>query len=69
MGFNSRLEVLKKLHFAGVAEIQEAVTDKLKKIQEEEFSASFQKMHDRTKASIYCNGAYFEFKMLCIFHR
>jgi len=28
---------LKGLHFAGVAEIQEAVTDELKKVQKEEF--------------------------------
>jgi len=35
---------LKGLHFAGVAEIQEAVTDELKKVQKEEFSAAFQKL-------------------------
>jgi hypothetical protein len=35
---------LKGLHFADVAEIQEAVTDELKKVQKEEFSAAFQKM-------------------------
>jgi len=38
---------LKELHFEGVAEIQEAVTDSLKKVQKEEFSAAFQKMYDR----------------------
>jgi hypothetical protein len=32
---------VKGLHFADVAEIQEAVTDELKKIQKEEFSAVF----------------------------
>ena len=32
---------LKGLHFADVFEIQEAVTDKLKKVQKEEFSAAF----------------------------
>jgi hypothetical protein len=32
---------LKVLHFADVAEIQEAVNDKLKKVQKEEFSAAF----------------------------
>jgi hypothetical protein len=35
---------LKGLHFTDVAEIQEAVTDVLKKVQKEEFSAAFQKM-------------------------
>ena len=38
---------LKGLHFVGVAEIQEAVTDELKKVQKEEFSAAFQKLYDR----------------------
>jgi hypothetical protein len=32
---------LKGLHFADVAEIQEATTDELKKVQREEFSAAF----------------------------
>jgi histone-lysine N-methyltransferase SETMAR len=50
---------LKGLHFAEVAEIQEAVTDELK-VQKEEFSAAFQKLYDRAKACIYANGAYFE---------
>jgi len=44
---------LKGLHFADVAEIQEAVTDELKKVQKEEFSAAFQKLYDRAKACIY----------------
>jgi len=35
---------LKGLHFADVVEIQEAVTEKLKEIQKEEFSATFQKL-------------------------
>jgi hypothetical protein len=51
---------LKGLHFADVAEIQEVVTDELKKVQKEEFSAAFQKVFDRAKACIYTNGAYFE---------
>ena len=51
---------LKGLHFADVAEIQEAVTDELKKVQKEEFSPAFRKMYDRAKACIYVNGAYFE---------
>jgi len=43
---------LKGLHFADDAEIQEAVTDELKKVQKEEFSAACQKMYDRSKAYI-----------------
>jgi hypothetical protein len=48
------------LHIADVTEIQEAVTDELKKVQKEEFSATFHKVYDRAKACIYANGAYFE---------
>ena len=36
--------------------------DELKKVQNEEFSAAFQKLYDSAKACIYANGAYFEFK-------
>ena len=53
---------LKGLHFADVAEIQEALTDELKKFQKDEFSVAFQNLYDRTKACIYNNGAYFELK-------
>jgi hypothetical protein len=48
---------LKGLHFVDVAEIQEAVTDQLKKVQKEEFPAAFQKLYDHAKACIYANGA------------
>jgi hypothetical protein len=48
------------MNFADVAEIQEAVTDELKKVQREKFSAAFQKLYDRAKTCIY--GAYFELK-------
>ena len=51
---------LKGLHFADVAEIQEAVTNELKKAQKEEFLAAFQKLYNHTKAHIYATGAYFE---------
>jgi hypothetical protein len=51
----------KGLHIADDAKIQEAVTDELK-VQKEEFSAFSQKLHDRAKACIYANGAYFELK-------
>jgi len=53
---------LKGLHFADVAEVQEAVTDELKRVQKEEFGAAFQKMYNRANACIYANGAYFELK-------
>jgi len=53
---------LKELHFVDVPEIQEAVTDELKKVQKEELSAAFQKLYDHTKACIYVNRAYSEFK-------
>ena len=53
---------LKGLHSADGAEIQEAVTDELKKARREEFSAAFQKLYDRAKACIYANRAYFERK-------
>jgi hypothetical protein len=44
---------LKGLHFADVAEIQEAVTNELRKVQKEEFSAAFQKMYESVNAYIY----------------
>jgi hypothetical protein len=51
---------LKGLQFADVAEIQKAVTDELKKVQKEEFSAALQKQYDRANVCIYASGAYFE---------
>jgi len=58
---------LKGLHFADVAEIQEAVTDELK-VQKQEFSAALHKLYDHKKACTYANGAYFEFKKkVCVF--
>jgi hypothetical protein len=51
---------LKRLRFADVAESQEVVTDELKKVQTEEFSAAFQKVYDQAKACLYTSGAYFE---------
>jgi len=61
---------LKGLHWTDVAEIQEAVTDELKKVQKEEFSAAFQNLLDRAKACIYASGAYFALKKVsssCVF--
>jgi hypothetical protein len=40
---------LKVLHCADVAEIREAVTDELKKVQREEISAAFQNLYDSAK--------------------
>jgi hypothetical protein len=51
---------LKGPYIADVADIQESVTDELKKAPKEEFSAAFQKQYDRAKACIHANGAYFE---------
>jgi hypothetical protein len=51
---------IKGLHFADVAEIQEAVTDELKNVKKEEFSAAFQKLNDRANAYTYVKGSYFE---------
>jgi hypothetical protein len=50
-----------------IAEIQEAVTDELKKVQKEEFSAAFQKLYDRAKACIYASGAFLNKKKLYVF--
>ena len=53
---------LKELHSVDVAEIHEAITDELKKVQKEEFSAACQKLYNCTKACMYANTAYFELK-------
>ena len=59
---------LKGLHFADVAEIQEGVTDELKKVQKEDFLAAFHKLYNHAKACIYANGAYFKLKKKGIFN-
>jgi hypothetical protein len=51
---------LKGLHFADVAEIQEAVTNYLKKVKQEEFSTTFQNQYDIAQACIYAYEVYFE---------
>jgi len=51
---------LKGLHFADVAEIQEAVNWLIKEGPKEEFTAAFQKVYDHTKVCTYVNRAYFE---------
>jgi hypothetical protein len=40
---------IKGLHIVDAAEIQEAVTDELKKVQKEEFLAAFQKLYNHAK--------------------
>jgi len=40
--------------------IDPIITDELKNVQKEEFSAAFQKLYDSAKDRIYTNGAYFE---------
>jgi histone-lysine N-methyltransferase SETMAR len=49
----------KGLHFADVAEIQESVTDELKKVQKEKISAAFQKLYDRAKSLYICQCSLF----------
>jgi len=51
---------LKGLHFADVAEIQEAITDELKKVQKSGIFSSFSETVQPRKVCIYVNGAYFE---------
>jgi hypothetical protein len=58
--FSAPQVVNEGLHFANVAEIQEAVIDELKNVQKEKFSAGFQKMYDSAKTCFYANGAYFK---------
>ena len=53
---------LKGLHSAYVAEIQEAITDELKKVKKEESLATFQKLYTSAKACIYASGAFFDLK-------
>ena len=61
---------LKGFHFADVAEIREAVTDELKKVQKEEFSAAFQKMYDGANTCIYMSMKRIlnETKGICLRH-
>jgi hypothetical protein len=56
--------------FADVSDIQKTVTDELKKLQKDEFSAVLQKLYYRTKSCIYVNVAYFELKNgMCLPHK
>jgi hypothetical protein len=57
---------LKGLHFADVAEIQEALTDELRRPKKRNFWQLFRNLYNRTKAYIYANGTYLD-KKLCFF--
>ena len=61
---------LKGLLFADVAETQETVTDKIKKVQKLEFSTAFQEPYDRAKPYIlYMSmGVIFNKKKCCLTH-
>ena len=54
--------ILKGLHYANFAEFQEAVTDELKKVRKEEFSADFQKLYDHTNPVYKLTKLNFNFK-------
>jgi hypothetical protein len=63
----SKLKIkLKGLHFTDVAEIQEAVTDELRRSQKGNFRLLFRTVRPRKRLCIYIyiyvNGAYFQFK-------
>jgi len=53
-------------HSADGAEIQAAITGELKKVQNEEFSAAFQKLYDRAKPCVYKMGLILNEKA-CVF--
>jgi hypothetical protein len=50
---------LKGLHFADVTEIQEAVTDELKKVQKEKFFGSFSESVRPRKSLYICQWSLF----------
>jgi hypothetical protein len=58
---------LKGLHFAGVAEIQEAVTDELKKVQKEEFMAVFRNCTTVQKPVYMPIERILNLKKVCVF--
>jgi len=53
---------LEGLQFPDVVEVQEGVTDELKRVLKEEISAAFQKLYHRARACVYANGTYLEKK-------
>jgi hypothetical protein len=50
-----------------VAEMQEAVTDELKKVQKEDFMAAFQKLYDRAKSCTPIELMLNKKKKICVF--
>jgi hypothetical protein len=60
---------LKGLHFVDVAEIQEAITDELMKVQKRGIFGSFSETLQLRKAYIYASGAFLnKEKGTCPFH-
>jgi histone-lysine N-methyltransferase SETMAR len=58
---------LKELHFADVAEIQEAITDALKKVQKEEIFCSFSETVQTRKSLYICQLGFFSIKKTFLF--
>jgi hypothetical protein len=58
---------IKGLHLAGVAEIQKAVTDELKKVQKEKFSAAFQNCMTAQKPAYMPIELILNLKKVCVF--
>ena len=58
---------LKELYFSDVAEIQEAVTDELKKVQKEEFFGNFSETVWSRKSLYICKWSLFWIKEVYVF--
>jgi len=52
---------LKGLHFADVADIQEDVTDELRRSKKRNFGSFSETVRPRKSLFVYSSGAYFEF--------
>ena len=52
---------LKGLHFADVADIQEDVTDELRRSKKRNFGSFSETVRPRKSLFVYASGAYFEF--------
>ena len=57
---------LKGLHFADVAEMQEAVTDELKKVQKKGIFGSFSETVRPLKRLYICHWGLFRIKKICL---
>jgi hypothetical protein len=66
----SRFISARLFSFPQLAEIQDVVTDEIKKVQEERFSAAFHKLYDRANVCVYvcmyASGAYLNNNVLCL---